>query len=92
MAATVIVIRDKEEYSRIVDLLGQLEEGGIIVSPSGCESLDVSNTGWEQVLSDEGNYIDYDYGGQCEVMIDVARGSDYATDELIGSIEGCKAD
>lgn len=83
MAATVVAIRDKEEWNRVIDLLGRLEQGGIIVSPEACEILDSEHPGWEDGLD---KYIDYDFGGEPEVMIDVARPDNFAMESLKNAI------
>lgn len=84
MAATVVVIRDKEEWDRVTDLLGQLEQGGILVSPEACEILDNEHPAWEDSLD---KYIDYDFGGEPQVTIDVAYKDNFAMESLKDAIE-----
>ena len=84
MAATVVAIRDKEEWDRVVDLLGQLEQGGIIVSPEACEILDNEHPDWEISLD---KYIDYDFGDEPQVTIDVAFKDNFAMDSLKDAIK-----
>ena len=84
MAATVVAIRDKEEWDRVIDFLGRLEQGGIVVSPEVCEILDNEHPGWEDGLD---KYIDYDFGGEPQIMIDVAYLDNFAMESLKDVIE-----
>lgn len=79
MAATVVVIRDEKQWEIVLDVLGQLEQGGIIVHPDKVEQLDENFPGWEDHLD---KYIEYDFGGEAELMVDVARLDNFAGNTL----------
>lgn len=80
MSATVVVIRDEKQWEVIQDLLEQLEQGGILVPPDTVERLDENCPGWEDMLDDK--YIDYDFGGEYDVVFDIARNGNYADKAL----------
>lgn len=89
MAATVVVIRDLAEWEVILNFLGKLEEGGIVVPPAEASQYDASyGAGWETNLD---KYVDYDFGGQAEVLVDVARGDNFAGSTLKDLIEEARA-
>lgn len=80
MAATIVVIRDEKQWEVVQDLLGQLEQGGIIVPPETVERLDENCPGWEDMIDDK--YIDYDFGGEADVLVDIARDQNHAAATL----------
>jgi hypothetical protein len=75
MAATIVVIRDEKKWEVVEELLGDLEEGGIIVPPEEVERLDENFPGWEDHLE---KYMEYDFGGDPNVLVDVARNDNFA--------------
>ena len=75
MAANVVVIRDEQKWEIIRELLADLCQGGIIIPPEQAERLDENFPGWEDHLD---TYIEYDFGGEPEVTIDVAYEGSYA--------------
>lgn len=76
MAAKIVVIRDEKTWNTVNDVLGDLDEGGIIIPPEECARLDENMPDWEEHL---GGLIDYDFGGEPDILIDVARDGNFAS-------------
>ena len=75
MAAYVVVVRDENEWEIISRVLGELRQGGIIIPPEKVEHLDENFPGWEDHLD---TFIDYDFGGEPDIAIDIARAGNHA--------------
>lgn len=79
MAANVVIIRDEQEWEVINRVLVELNEGGIIVPPEECKRLDENIPGWEDEVE---TFIDYDFGGDADVFVDIARNGNFASDAI----------
>lgn len=84
MAANVIY-PTPEQWELLGEILSSLGEGGIIVPPETAEQM--KSRGVTQDQLDDTTYLaDYDYGGEADVFVDVARPDNYAYDELMAAL------
>lgn len=80
MPATVVVIRDAQEWEVISKLLSRLRDGGIIVPPEHAKYLDEQFPGWEEHVEQP---IDYDFGGgEADIFVDVVGRDNCAASAL----------
>lgn len=79
MAANIVVLRDEREWLIVSRVLSELEQGGIIVSPDTIERLDENFPGWEDEIDQP---IEYDFGGEPDIAIDIARNGNHADQAL----------
>lgn len=76
-----------QEWEVITTLLSTLREGGIIVPPETVEELKERGVTQEQL--DGLTYLeDYGFGGEADVLVDVARDNNYAFGELLEALLG----
>ncbi len=84
MAANVIY-PTPEQWALLGDILDGLGEGGIVVPPETAELMKARGVTQEQ-LDATTHLSDYDYGGDADVFVDVARPDSYAYGELISAL------
>ncbi len=73
--AAYIVCPSEAEWAVIGPFLEKCQEGAIIISP-GIRLAIESEFGMTQGQIDDeaaGQNVDYDYGGECDIMLDVLR-------------------
>ena len=84
MAAHVIY-PTPEQWAQLAEIFDALEEGGIIVPPDTAEHMRARGVTQEQL--DGTTYLaDYDYGGDADLFIDIARPGNYAYEELTSAL------
>ena len=76
MAAYVVLIEDEEEWETIQLLLSRIEGGAILVPPQTCKALRKIH---DNLVVDEfdGELINYDFGGEPDILLDVADKLDH---------------
>jgi len=74
MAANIYV-PTPADWGVIQEMLSVLEEGGIIVPPDKAVEYQSRHGDWEDKLDIP---IDYDYGGEADLFVDVARDGNMA--------------
>jgi hypothetical protein len=85
MAATVILIEDPQRWEAIREFLSECGEGALVFGPAAVRGL-VERFGRETIDKLNGETIDYDYGGQSDIMLDWSDDvalSHYSTDAVV---------
>ncbi|MFL6284502.1 MAG: hypothetical protein ACJ74Q_15260 [Pyrinomonadaceae bacterium] len=84
MAANIIY-PTAEQWALLGDILDELGEGGIIVPPDTAAHMLSRGVPGERVT--ETTYLnDYDFGGDADIFLDVARPDNYAYEQLLSAI------
>lgn len=85
--AAYVVIPTPAEWEVLNRIFGARDEGGIIITPEAFEKLKGKGFGNEQINGL--HFLEgYDYGGEGDYWIDVARPGNYAYTELKKVLSG----
>jgi hypothetical protein len=89
--AAYVVYPTREQWQVLGEIIDALGEGGIIVPPDTAEQMRARGVTQEQL--DGTTYLDdYDYGGDADLFVDVARPDNFAYMGLMSALSEGGAD
>jgi hypothetical protein len=86
MPATLILVEDEQDWETIRLVLSCLEQGGIIMGPDAIDSFK-QRYGLDPTECEE-KYIDYDFGGEPDIVVDHVLGSEHMAASAVAAAMG----